>query len=153
MTKKAKKLSPADKDLFQAARGGDLAGVQAALKAGAEVGAREEYGDTALNVAAEAGHLEIVKHLLEAGANIENLGGADKTPIMNAAFAGHVPVVQYLFEHGAIINNDLLNSVAMKVGILEENAEAGMVLPEAVAWWKQFMGNLVQARQIQDAKK
>lgn len=142
-----------EKALFQAARDGDLNGVKDALKNGADIEAKESYGDTALNLAAENGHLELVKYLIETGANIENLGGAAKTPIMNAAFAGHAEIVIVLIAHGAKISNDLLSSVQMKVNILEENAESGMVTQEGVNAWKEFLEYLIAERQRQDAKR
>ncbi len=140
----------ADEQFRQAAVDGNLDGVIEALTIGADVNARGEYGDTALNEAAERGHIDVVRHLIESGADIDNKGGADKTPVMNAAFAGHVPVVRLLLEHGATINNDLLSSVQLKVSILEENAEAGMVRPDAVDAWKGFLNFLIAARLKQD---
>lgn len=134
------------------AAGENLEAVRQAIAAGADLNARGEYGDTALNIAAEAGKADIVEFLLQSGLDIENLGGADKTPLMNAAFAGHVPVVRILIGAGARISDDLLNSVAMKVGILEENAEAGMVRPEAAEAWRNFLNGLVEERKKQDAK-
>lgn len=139
--------------LWQAASDGNLSGVSEALQNGAAVNARGEYGDTALNKAAEQGNIEVVKRLLDAGADIHNLGGADKTPIMNAAFAGHVDIVRLLLENDARVSNDLLSSVQLKVNILEENAEAGMVNPEAVQAWKGFFDFLVKARLEQDSRK
>jgi hypothetical protein len=139
------------RELLAAARKGDIEAVRRALTAGADLNARGEYGDTALNIAAEAGKPDIVELLIQSGANIENPGGADKTPLMNAAFAGHIPVVRLLLAAGARIGNDLLDSVAMKVSILEENEEAGMVRPEAVTAWRRFLEALVEERAKQDA--
>ncbi|MFQ5399682.1 MAG: ankyrin repeat domain-containing protein [Anaerolineae bacterium] len=136
--------------LIQAASAGDLNGVSEALQMGADVNAQDQFNDTALNQAAEYGHFEVVKHLLEAGADIHNKGGADKTPIMNSAFAGQVETVQLLLEQGARVNNDLLSSMQVKVNILKENAEAGMVSPEAVKAWESFLRFLVTARLKQD---
>src|SRR5215510_3477042 len=116
-----------EQQLWKAAQNGDLAGVEAALAAGAPVNARAEYGDSALNLAAEYGHLDVVLRLLALGADIENVGGADKTPLMCAAFAGQVQVVRKLLDHGARINRDLMSSLQLKVNILRENAEDGMV--------------------------
>jgi ankyrin repeat protein len=130
--------------LQAAAREGDLTAVNALLAEGAMVDARSEYGDTALNLAAENGHVGVVARLLEAGANIENLGGADKTPLMCAAFAGHVKVVQLLLEKGALINRDMLSSLQLKVNILEENAEDGMVNPAAAQAWHRFLDYMVE---------
>lgn len=139
-----------DRRLMQAAYDGNPSAVNAALSDGAQVNARAEFGDTALNEAAEHGHLEVVRRLIEAGADVHNLGGADKTPIMNAAFAGHVEIVRLLLEHGARVSDDLLSSVQLKINILEENAEAGMVLPEAAEAWKGFLDLLITARLRQD---
>jgi ankyrin repeat protein len=132
-----------DETLWQAASSGDLHSLDHALGAGAHVNARGSFGDTALNLAAENGHLAIVERLLEAGADIENLGGADKTPLMNATFAGHTRIVQLLLQHSARVSYDLLSSLQMKVNILEENAEAGMVNPAAAEAWRQFLEYMV----------
>ena len=140
----------ASEQILQAAYEGSLSSVAEALKNGADVNARGSFGDTALNQAAEHGHLEVVRRLVEAGADIHNKGGADKTPIMNAAFAGHIEVVQFLLDQGAQVTDDLLSSVQLKVNILEENAESGMVQAEAVEAWKGFLNLLITARLKQD---
>ncbi len=133
--------------LLVAASDGNLEGVEEALQQGADINARGEFGDAALNLAAEHGHKEVVQRLLDKGADIHNLGGADKTPIMNAAFAGNIGIVRLLLEKGARVTDDLLMSVQLKVDILEENALSGMVRPEAVEAWKRFLAMLVAARQ------
>lgn len=139
-------MSSPNDDLLAAASKGDLAGVNGALGEKADVNARGEYGDAALNLAAQRGHVEIVQRLLESGADLENLGGADMTPIMNAAVSGHAAVVRLLLDKGARVSDDLLSSLQLKIGILEENAEAGMVRPEAVDAWKRFLEMLIAAR-------
>ena len=137
--------------LLEAAAAGDADAVLAALAAGASVNTRGEFGDTALNLAAEHGHAGVVSALLGAGADIENLGGADKTPLMNAAFAGHIPIVRQLLARGARISDDLLSSLQMKVSILEENAESGMVRPEAAEAWRNFLDGMIAERKKQDS--
>lgn len=136
--------------LWQAAGSGDLEAVEGALAQGAPVNARASYGDTALNLAAEGGHIAVVERLLAAGADIENLGGAAKTPLMNATFAGQIKVVQLLLERGARISYDLLSSLDLKVSILEENAEAGMVNPAAAEAWRGFLDFMVARWQEQN---
>jgi ankyrin repeat protein len=143
-------MEAASKQLLVAAADGDIAALEAALAAGADIEAAEEYGDTALNRAAANGHGAIVARLIAAGANLENLGGADMTPLMNAATAGHLPSVRTLIAAGAKVTDDLLGSVSMKVSILEENAEIGMVRPEAVGAWRGFLNELLAARTAQD---
>ena len=136
----------ADEDLWRAAGDGSVAGIEVALGKGADVNARGEFGDSALNLAAQRGHKDAVQRLLERGADVENRGGADLTPIMNAAFAGNIGIVRLLLAKGATVTDDLLQGVQMKVNILEENAENGMVRPDAVAAWKQFLDFLVAAQ-------
>ena len=72
------------------------------------------------------------------------------TPLMNAATAGHLPSVRTLIAAGAKVTDDLLGSVSMKVSILEENAEIGMVRPEAVGAWRGFLNELLATRAAQD---
>jgi ankyrin repeat protein len=135
--------------LLEAASGGNLAAVEEALEQGADVNVRGQFGDTALNLAAEHGHRQVVELLLAKDADVDNVGGADKTPIMNAAFAGNVGIVRLLLEKGARVTDDLLASVRLKVDILEENADAGMVRPEAAEAWKRFLDMLIAARSRQ----
>jgi ankyrin repeat protein len=143
----------AEEKLRQDAAAGNAEAVLSALAAGAAVNARSEYGDTALNLAADRGHDGVVAVLLGAGADIENLGGADKTPLMNAAFAGHVGIVRMLLAKGARISDDLLSSLAVKASILEENAEGGMVRPEAAEAWRSFLNAMIAEREKQDAAR
>ena len=142
-----------DQQLWQAARDGSVENMIKALNQGADINSRGEYGDTALNLAAENGHAEAVERLMELGANIENLGGADKTPLMNASFAGHIPIVQSLLNKGARINTDLLSSLQMKVNILEENAENGMVLQSGVDAWRGFLEFMIKQWQAQNPEE
>ena len=88
---------------------------------------------------------EVVKYLLENGADIANKGGADMTPLMNAALSGQVGIVRVLVERGAKVTDDVLRSVQL----LEENAELGMVRPDAVEAWREFLDMLTAARQRQ----
>jgi ankyrin repeat protein len=138
--------------LLAAAAAGDARAVLAELNAGAGVDARGEFGDTALNIAAEKGHADVVAVLLGAGADIENLGGADKTPLMNAAFAGNIAIVRLLLERGARISDDLLSSLQVKVSILEENAESGMVRADAAEAWRGFFDFMIAERKKQDGR-
>jgi hypothetical protein len=140
----------ADQQLLKAAAGGDLAGVEEALKAGADVEAKGAFNDTALNQASTWGHAEVVKRLLEAGADVENLGGSSMTPIMNAASRGHFDVVRLLLQKGARISDDLLSIIQTKINILTENAEAGMVRWEGVEAWKGHQNFLLTERHRQD---
>ena len=138
-----------DHRLRECASNGNLDGIDGALGDGADVNARAEFGDTALNLAAQHGHVEIAQRLLDAGADIENKGGADMTPLMNAVVSAHTAVVRLMLENGARVSDDLLRSVQLKVDILEENAQSGMVRPEAVEAWRRFLEFLIEKQQHQ----
>lgn len=84
-----------DKQIIAAAQSGDLAGVRAALAAGARV--RASSGRP-LQEAAAAGHTEIVQCLLEAGANTRV---SMITALCEASMKGHPAVVEVLIHAGA----------------------------------------------------
>lgn len=85
----------ADNDLLAAASTGDLAGVNAALKSGANINAIDREM-TPLGFGANQGHTAVVRLLLQKGAD-PNL----KYPIMNASAQGHLAIVKILIAHGA----------------------------------------------------
>ena len=69
--------------------------------------------------------------------------------LLKAASAGNIGIVRLLLEKGAKINDDLLQSVQLKVNVLEENVALGMVRPDAVEAWRGFLSMLIEARQRQ----
>ena len=71
------------------------------LKKGADLEARNKYGDTALILAARDGHLEVVKYLAELGADVNAKVSYGGTALMKAAIGEHLDVVKYLAECGA----------------------------------------------------
>jgi uncharacterized protein len=84
--------------LVVAARAGFEPTVDALLRAGAKVDARNGFGDTAIMVASLGGHLVLVKKLYARGAQINPAGW---TPLAYAATNGKTDVVRYLIEIGA----------------------------------------------------
>ncbi|MET8868492.1 ankyrin repeat domain-containing protein [Nonomuraea sp. NPDC004580] len=73
----------------------------ALLAAGAEVGAREAGGWTALLWAAANGHANVARVLIEAGAEVDVTNDDGDTPLTLAARRGALGVVQVLLEAGA----------------------------------------------------
>ena len=91
-----------DEQLWEAARKGDAAAVQALLDKGADVNAKFRYGTTALFKAAERGHTEVVKLLLARGADVtvkDTFYGA--TAMTWALENKHIEVVRALLEKSA----------------------------------------------------
>lgn len=97
--------SQATKDLWQASRNGDVAGVKAALAAGADIEGIDfsdnSNGRRALNYAALNNHAEVIEALLAAGANIESQNRTRFTPLHHAAEAGSIDAIKTLLAHGA----------------------------------------------------
>lgn len=114
-----------DDALLRAAGSGDKAGIDAALKKGADVNARvvvvvpeaqseeeqadpgdwnEEAGGTALVLAAAAGHTAAVELLLKAGADIDAVDERGWTGLMRAAYFGKTDTVRLLIASGADVN-------------------------------------------------
>ena len=58
-----------DEDFLAAAARGDLAMVQAGLKAGLSADSADAYGNTALMMASARGQRDVVQALIDAGAN------------------------------------------------------------------------------------
>ena len=91
--------------IHDAARNGDLAGVQAELDKGADLNAKDESGYTPLYGAVEKGHKEVVELLIAAGADVNVKDGEwGETPLHLAADKGHKEVAELLITAGADVN-------------------------------------------------
>jgi ankyrin repeat protein len=137
--KKLNNISRLGLRLVSYAAQGNLSGLNKLIKKGVDVNSRDEFGHTALNESARCGHVDIVKRLIEAGADIENKGDDGMTPLMNGAISGNFDVVKFLISNGAKITDDLLSVIQLRLNILKENCEIGMVRPEAVDAWQWFL--------------
>jgi tetratricopeptide (TPR) repeat protein len=92
-------------NLILAARDGNLAGVTAALKEGADINAKmPPIGRTALIWASEQGHVEVVKLLLEKGANVDEKNFTGGTALMAALEQGQTEILKLLLEKDADVN-------------------------------------------------
>ena len=96
-------LTPEDKKLLNAAETGNKNRVIEALKAGANVDAKDDNA-TALYYAAQQGYLDIVKELLRHNPRVDNGNWAFTTPLHVAASNGYVEVVKELLTNNAFID-------------------------------------------------
>lgn len=96
-------LADSSDDLMRAARGGDLAAIEALLAGGADVDSTDRYGSTPLAAASVNGHLEIVSFLLDQGAdpNIAETFYSARPLEMALFFADRRDVALLLLAHGA----------------------------------------------------
>ena len=116
--------------IHDAAMNGNLAGVQAELDKGVGVNAKNDYGETPLdmtvwyngeteiaallrkqggkhgviNGAAAGGDIEAVKDFLVAGTDVNTKDGWEWTPLHNAAWWGHKEMGELLLANGAGVN-------------------------------------------------
>jgi cell division protein FtsL len=85
--RKFSELTPQAKSDFRLrlyAETGKIEAFKKQLAAGANVNAKDEYGDTPLHLAALMGHKEIVEKLINASADVNAKDAHDRTPLDNA---------------------------------------------------------------------
>ena len=92
------------KKLIAAARGGDVAGIEALRAEGFDLDCELKYSATALMLAAARGQEEVVRILLEAGAKVNRRNRFGASPLLEASEKSHVGVVKLLVDAGAEIN-------------------------------------------------
>lgn len=93
-----------NKEWKDATRQGDLEKVRSLLAKGADINARDRYGQTALMNAAHAGHVELVRLLIEQGADLNTTAKYRLSALMLALIAHHAEVARLLIEAGADVN-------------------------------------------------
>ena len=84
-----------------AVQSGDHEAVRALLQSGANVNARDRYGQTALMLAAHKGHADVVTVLIEHGADLDVTAKYSLSALMLAVVAGHAEIARMLVRAGA----------------------------------------------------
>ena len=85
--------------------GASVQEIQLAIEQGADVNAKNEYGQTALMWAASSeNNLEVAKLLLQAGADANAKNNEGQTALMVAAFYGNSGIAQALLQARADVN-------------------------------------------------
>lgn len=87
--------------LFDMARHGETAPLQAYVEAGAPLDIRTPTGDTMAMLAAYHGHLDTLEMLLAHGAEPDLPNDRGQSPLGGAAFHGSADIVEVLLAHGA----------------------------------------------------
>jgi len=96
--------SVAETRLQRAGRLGDVVEIRRLIEDGADVNAKDFYGETPLFKAAEAGHREIVELLLANGADVNAASGMGGAALYITIVRGHRDIAQLLIENGADVN-------------------------------------------------
>ncbi|MEO8218721.1 MAG: ankyrin repeat domain-containing protein [Acidobacteriota bacterium] len=108
--------------------------VKILIAEGANVNARDEYGQSILMTASDTGSAELVKLLVDAKADV-NIGNEYKiTPLSSAAEQGHLDIVQLLLASGAKVNaRSTAGGTALQVAVLRGYADIVRALIDAGA--------------------
>jgi beta-lactamase regulating signal transducer with metallopeptidase domain len=93
-----------DRELYEAAAAGDLAGVREMVEAGANVNAAIDGDGSALIGAARSGDLRIAQYLLDHGADPNLAVDGDGSALIQAAKNGRLDQVALLIARGADVN-------------------------------------------------
>jgi ankyrin repeat protein len=88
-------------DWEQAVRRGEIECLRRLLAAGADINARDRYGQTALMIAARKGESSVVRFLLKNGAGLDYTAKYGLSAMMLAVIGGHADIVRALVEAGA----------------------------------------------------
>lgn len=90
-----------DEHWRKAAVAGDVAAIEAEIEAGADVDARDKYGQTALMLAAPRGHEAVIRRLIDAGADLNVTAKFGLSAVMLAVVNLKPAVAEALAEAGA----------------------------------------------------
>ena len=85
----------------RAVRQACLATLQSLQVSGADINARDRYGQTSLMLATMAGHANVVAWLIAAGAALDHTAKYGLTALMLAVVRGEINIVRMLVEAGA----------------------------------------------------
>ena len=89
-------------EVFDVARRGDAAMLEALLSKGLPPNLRNDKGDSLVMLASYHGHADAVRVLLAHKADPDLRNDNGQTPIAGAAFKGFDDVIETLLDHGAL---------------------------------------------------
>jgi len=99
----------------------EIAGIL--LDKGANIEARNKWGQTAMHKAVDKRSPELIKLLLQSGANIDSRDYADSTPLHHAIRRGHLDMVELLLANGAASWRRRIGLNLAGVGMVQDRKE------------------------------
>eukprot|EP00803_Ostreobium_quekettii_P007835 evm.model.scf_136.6 EVM.evm.TU.scf_136.6 scf_136:115212-116312(+) len=132
-----------DRDLWDAARDGDISKVTEALEEGADfnVVGRTAWGDAMppVSVAAFYGHLDAVEALVMAGSGTDRPSEFGSTALMYAAYEAQLPVVRFLLKVGADVNKGSSGGAIFQEGLAPVHVASRKPGPQSVLVMKALL--------------
>jgi ankyrin repeat protein len=112
---------PSSKNIFEAAKFGDLSKVQQFIREGADVNSIDKDGVPVLNWALESNQIDVIEELLKAGSNVNTSDDVGITPLILAVTIGDTDLVKLLIKYGADVDayGGAAASYAKKIGAIE----------------------------------
>jgi ankyrin repeat protein len=79
----------------------DASKIKYLIERGADVNAKEQYGNTSLHWASIENHIELAKFLIERGADVNAKRNDEETPLHEASWKNRIETAKLLIEKGA----------------------------------------------------
>lgn len=98
------KNPPSQESFIEAIKKNDIIIVKALIDAGADINAKDPYGETPLHIACVRGLEKIISLLIAEGADVNARDGRALTPLHVAAWGGHEETVALLIANGAMVD-------------------------------------------------
>ena len=96
-----------DKQLHDAAWGNDYEAIKVLIRAGANLEAQDQPGETALHETAIHDHTEAMEALIRAGADLDAQDGFGRTALFIAVYRRNTATMEMLIQAGADLNAEL----------------------------------------------
>ena len=125
---------PASTPLHEATKEGMVEVIEVLIEAGADIEAKDKYGDTPLHKAAKFGEVEAIQLFLQASANKDAREINCATPLHLAANYGKPESIGILLDAGAVIEAvDIAGCTPLHIAVVNKHVKVLMTLLKAGA--------------------
>lgn len=114
---------------------GDNETVKQMLAGGAQIGAKDKFGDSPLHLAIKHKHPDIAALLISRGANVNQVNALGDTPLHISAYTKQQELTQLLRSKGAL--DSILNQYGLNPNEMESLPETEAAVAEVAAFLSQ----------------